>query len=61
MGPRVLTSAQDGGEWSPLRHGRFTRGERAPSTHWIGVGWAPEPFWIRWWREKFPASPGIEP
>jgi hypothetical protein len=20
------------------------------------VGWAPEPFWTQWWREKFPAS-----
>jgi hypothetical protein len=19
------------------------------------AGWAPEPFWMRWWREKFPA------
>jgi len=22
------------------------------------VGWAPEPFWTRWWREKFPAPAG---
>jgi hypothetical protein len=21
------------------------------------AGWAPEPFWMRWWREKFPAPP----
>jgi hypothetical protein len=28
-----------GGEWSPSRPGRFTPGERAPGTHWIG-GWA---------------------
>jgi hypothetical protein len=26
------------GEWSASRHGRFTPGERAPRTHWIG-GW----------------------
>jgi hypothetical protein len=23
-----------------------------------GGGWAPEPFWTRWWREKFPAPAG---
>jgi hypothetical protein len=33
-----LTSALVGGEWSASRPGRFTTGERAPSTHWIG-GW----------------------
>jgi hypothetical protein len=33
-----LTSALDGGEWSASRPGRFTPGERALSTHWIG-GW----------------------
>jgi hypothetical protein len=33
-----LTSAVVGGEWSTSRPGRFTPGERAPSTHWIG-GW----------------------
>jgi hypothetical protein len=33
-----LTSALVGGEWSASRPGRFTPGERAPSTHWIG-GW----------------------
>jgi hypothetical protein len=27
-----------GGEWSDSRFGRFTSGERAPGTHWIG-GW----------------------
>jgi hypothetical protein len=34
----LLTSALVGGEWSALRPGRFTPGERAPGTHWIG-GW----------------------
>jgi hypothetical protein len=34
-----LTSALVGGEWSTSRPGRFTPGERAPGTHWIG-GWA---------------------
>jgi hypothetical protein len=33
-----LTSALLGSEWSASRHGRFTPGERGPSTHWIG-GW----------------------
>jgi len=32
-----LTSTQDGGEWSVSRPSRFMPGERAPSTHWIGV------------------------
>jgi hypothetical protein len=31
-------SALVGGEWSASRPGRFTPGERAPSTYWIG-GW----------------------
>jgi hypothetical protein len=31
-----LTSALVGSEWSASRLGRFTRGERAPGTHWIG-------------------------
>jgi hypothetical protein len=33
-----LTSALAGGQWSASRPGRFTPGERGPSTHWIG-GW----------------------
>jgi hypothetical protein len=31
-----LTSALAGGEWSAPRPGRFTAGERALGTHWIG-------------------------
>jgi hypothetical protein len=31
-----LTSALAGGEWSVSRPGRFTLGERAHGTHWIG-------------------------
>jgi hypothetical protein len=34
-----LTSALVRGEWSASHPGRFTSGERAPRTHWIG-GWA---------------------
>jgi hypothetical protein len=33
-----LTSVLAGGEWSTARPGRFTPGERAPGSHWIG-GW----------------------
>jgi hypothetical protein len=33
-----FTSALVGGEWSTSRPGRFTPGERAAGTHWIG-GW----------------------
>jgi hypothetical protein len=33
-----LTSALAKGEWSTSRPGRFTPGERAPGSHWIG-GW----------------------
>jgi hypothetical protein len=33
-----LTSALPGSEWSVSRPGRFTRGEIALGTHWIG-GW----------------------
>jgi hypothetical protein len=36
--PLFLASAPDGGEWSASRPGRFTPGERAPGTAWIG-GW----------------------
>jgi hypothetical protein len=40
-----LTSALVGGELSASRLGRFTFGERAPGTHWIG-GWVtPESVW----------------
>jgi hypothetical protein len=33
-----LTSAVTAGDWSASRPCRFTPGERAPGTHWIG-GW----------------------
>jgi len=32
-----LTAAIDGGEWSASHLGRFTPGETASGTHWIGV------------------------
>jgi hypothetical protein len=34
--PSFLISALDGIEWSVSRLSRFTPGERAPGTHWIG-------------------------
>jgi hypothetical protein len=36
MAPPLLTSTVDGSEWSDLCPGRFTPGERAAGTHWIG-------------------------
>jgi hypothetical protein len=36
IAPPFLTSALDGGEWSASLPCRFTRGERAPGTAWIG-------------------------
>jgi hypothetical protein len=38
MATPFLTSALDGGEWSASRLGRFTPGDTAPNTHFIG-GW----------------------
>jgi hypothetical protein len=38
IAPLLLTSVLDGGEWSATRLCRFTPGERASITHWIG-GW----------------------
>jgi hypothetical protein len=35
---RFTFSVLAGGEWPASRPGRFTHGERAPNTHWIG-GW----------------------
>jgi hypothetical protein len=43
-----FTSALAGGEWSTSRPGRFTPGERAPRTHWIGDWVDPEPVWTTW-------------
>jgi hypothetical protein len=34
--PPFLTLVLDRNEWSGSRAGRFTPGERAPGTHWIG-------------------------
>jgi hypothetical protein len=55
-----LTSALAGGEWSASRPGRFTPGERAPGTHWIG-GWvAPRAGLDDMEKWKFLTPPGLE-
>jgi hypothetical protein len=36
IAPPFLTAALDGDEWSASRPCRFTPGEKAPGTHWIG-------------------------
>jgi hypothetical protein len=38
IAPPFLTLKLDGDEWSASRPGRFTPGERAPGSDWIG-GW----------------------
>jgi hypothetical protein len=55
-----LTSALVGGEWSVSRPGRFTPGERAPGTHWIG-GWVdPRAGLNDVEKTKFFTLPGLE-
>jgi hypothetical protein len=55
-----LTSALVGGEWLASHLGRFTPGERAPSTHWIG-GWVdPRAGLDDVERTKFLTLPGLE-
>jgi hypothetical protein len=55
-----LTSALVGGEWSASRPGRFTPGERACGTHWIG-GWVePKVGMDDVERRKFLTLPGLE-
>jgi hypothetical protein len=52
IAPAFLTSALDVSEWSGSRPGRFSSGERAPSTHWVG-GWVdPDPVRTLWDRGK---------
>jgi len=33
-----LTSELKASEWQASRSGRFTPGERAPDSHWVGLG-----------------------
>jgi hypothetical protein len=57
----LLISALAGGEWSTSNSGRFTPGEIAPDTHWIGgrvslrTGFEDEK------RRKCLQLPGFEP
>jgi hypothetical protein len=37
IAPRIHYFGTRRGEWSASRTGRFTPGERAPGTHWIGA------------------------
>jgi hypothetical protein len=46
-----LTSTLAGGEWSTPRPCRFTPGERAPGTHWIG-GWVDPRAGLATWRRE---------
>jgi hypothetical protein len=55
-----LTSALAGGEWSTLRPGRLTPGERAPGTHWIGGGVDPRAGLVDLEKRKFLTLPGLE-
>jgi hypothetical protein len=58
--PLFLTSALVGGEWSTSRPGRFTTGERAHGTHWIG-GWVDLRAGLdNLEKRKFLTSPGLE-
>jgi hypothetical protein len=68
VAPPFLTSALDGSEWSASRPCRFTPGERAPGTHWIGcwVGLSPgldavEKRKILHCGESNPGSPALSP
>jgi hypothetical protein len=54
-----LTSALVRGEWSASRPGRFTPGEIAPGTHWIG-GWVdPRAGLDDMEKRKFLTLPGL--
>jgi hypothetical protein len=55
-----LTWALAGGELSASRPGRFTPGEKAPGTHWIG-GWVdPRADLDGLKKRKFLTLPGLE-
>jgi hypothetical protein len=55
-----LTSALVGGEWSASCPSRFTPGERAPGTHWIGVWVDPRVGVDDLEMRKFLTLPGLE-
>jgi hypothetical protein len=55
-----LASALVGGEWSASRPGRFTLGEGAPGTHWIGDWVGPRAGLDDVEKRKFLSFPGLE-
>jgi hypothetical protein len=55
-----LISTLGGGEWSVLRSCRFTAGERAPSTHWIGGSVGPRADQDDVEKRKFFTLPGLK-
>jgi hypothetical protein len=55
-----LTSALAGGEWSASRPRRFTPGENAPGTHWIGGWMDPRAGLDDVEKRKFLILPGLE-
>jgi hypothetical protein len=60
INPPFLASAPVGGEWSTSRPGRFTPGEIAPGTNWIG-GWVDLRAGLDdLEKRKFLATPGLE-
>jgi hypothetical protein len=57
--PHFLDLGLLGGEWSASRSCRFTPGERAPDTHWIG-GWVGPRADLNVEKSKFLSLPGLE-
>jgi hypothetical protein len=55
-----LTSALVGGEWSASRPCRFTSGQRAPSTHYIGDWVGPSAGLVDVKKRKFLTLPALE-
>jgi hypothetical protein len=55
-----LASALAGGQWSASRLGRFTPGERASCTHWIGGLVGPRACLDNVAKRKFLTPPGLE-
>jgi hypothetical protein len=58
IAPPFLMSALDAGELLASRPGRYTSGERPPSTHWIGGCLGPTASLDAVEKRKVPASAG---
>jgi hypothetical protein len=61
VAPPFLTSALDGGQWLVSRPGRFTPGERASCTQWIGDWAGPLACLIVREKQQIFPLPGFEP